>query len=112
MTAAERRKMYEDKRRFVAAVANAFADNPGGHSVHNVTYEAWGKPINGGDPANGIIREWVIVHFPGGAISPRPVSCNSNAANFRAIAEMIDGGYYSCLTEYLSLPSDGFVKIC
>ena len=97
MTIEEKLKMYREKKQFIYNIAMAFVKNPKGHSVTDITYEVWHKEL---EQFGHCFVEWVIVHYDGGAISPRRVDGNSNTANFRAIGEMLDNGYYEDLFLY------------
>lgn len=108
MTIEEKLKMYREKKNFVWHVANTFIKNPTGHSVVDVTYEVWHKES---DKFGHIFVEWIIVHYKGGATSPRRVSGNSNTANFRVIGEMLDCGYYEDLPMYKDQRDLGYKKV-
>ena len=97
MTVEERLKMYREKKQFIYNIAAAFVKCPKGHSVRDITYEVWHKES---EQFGHIFVEWIIVHYDGGAISPRRVEGNSNTANFRAIGEMLDSSYYEDLYLY------------
>ena len=45
-------------------------------------------------PGKFYTEEYLIVHYDGGAWAARRANCNSNSANFKEIANLIDGGYY------------------
>lgn len=107
MTIAEKIKMYKEKEAFVYGLAMAFIKVPKGHTVENIIYEVYQKEING----NTCFYEWIIVHFRGGAIAPITVNGNSNLANYRAIGNLIDGGYYNEVPYYLKMEEAGYERV-
>lgn len=107
MSIEEKLKMYREKKNFIWHIANLFVKNPAGHTVLDIVYEVWHKEMNG----NHYFNEWVIVYFKGGAACPRRVGGNSNVANFRAIAELIEGGYYEEQPWYEKQKELGFKKV-
>lgn len=107
MTIEERLKMYREKKNFVYDISMAFIKNPKGHSVDGVVYEVWFQENENGT----YFSEWIIVKYDGGGWAPRIVSGNSNSANFKNIADLIDGGYYAEKTSYESLPLKGYKKL-
>jgi hypothetical protein len=90
MTVEERLKMYREKKNFVFDVSMAFIKNPTGHSVDDIIYEVLFKVDGLGEH----FSEWITICYQGGAKAHRCVSYNSNSANFKNIAEMINGGFY------------------
>ena len=104
MTIAEKIEMFKGKKQFVDAVSKVFEQNPKYHSVTSIKYEVWSKEVCD----HTYFEEWVIVHFEGGAISPRRVSCNSNIANFVVIGQLIDGGYYEEMSDYTEMPEHDY----
>lgn len=46
------------------------------------------------------VKEWLVITYKGGAIAVRNCRGNSNSANFREIALMINGGYYDEVKGY------------
>lgn len=107
MSIEEKLKMYREKKNFIWHIANLFVKNPAGHTVLDIVYEVWHKEMNG----NHYFNEWVIVYFKGGATCPRRVGGNSNVANFKAIAELIEGGYYEEQPWYEKQKELGFKKV-
>lgn len=107
MTIEEKLRMYREKKNFIYDISFAFIKNPKGHSVEEITYELLHKKVEDNDYFN----EWIIVHFEGGAKSYRYVNCNSNLANFRAIGEIADGGYYGEQGAYERQLANGFKKV-
>ena len=87
----ERLRMYREKKNFIFGLAKAFSQYPKSHSVQDITYEVWHKYHK---QFGHQFTEWVIVHYDGGAKSYLRVTGNSNTANFRAIGEVLDHGYY------------------
>lgn len=104
MTIDEKIEMYKGKKEFVDALSNVFRQNPKYHSVATIEYGACAKDVAG----NTYFEEWVVVHFVGGGMSPRRVTGNSNIANFRAIGQLIDGGYYDELGDYVEMLDRGW----
>lgn len=96
-------EMYKEKKNFVDTVSKAFEDLRN-TNVEKITYEIFTKDFNG-EP---YFREYVVVHFKGGAISTRTCTGNSNSANYRTIGNLIDGGYYSEVEDYKSMEDCGF----
>lgn len=109
MTIEEKLKMYRDKKNFIWHIANTFIKNPAGHSVLNVTYEIWHKE----DARFGHqFKEWVIVHYKGGAHSFLRASGNSNIANFQIISDVLDHGNYEATIEYNTYQiAEGYKKV-
>lgn len=107
MTIEQKLKMYRDKKAFIAGISAVFQNNPAGHSVTAVEYELFHKEVDG----NHYFNEWAIVRFDGGGWSPCRISGNSNTANFRAIGEMIDGGYYEEKQWYEKQFEVGFKRV-
>ena len=103
----EKIEMFKTKKQLVDSESEAFKTNPSCSSLTEIIYEVFTKEFNG----NPIFYEWIIVHFNGGAISARNVNGNSHTANFREIAKLIDGGYYTENNDYLDFPNIGFTKV-
>ena len=104
MTIAEKIEMYKGKKQFVDSISKVFEQNPKYHSVTSIQYEVWSKEV----ADHTYFEEWIIVHFDGGAMSPRRASGNSNIANFKSISYLIDGGYYDEVSDYVELSSRGY----
>lgn len=114
MIVEERLKMYREKKNFVYDVSRAFIKNPTGHSVDGIIYKVLFREV---DDITISFSEWLTVQYKGGAEAHRCVSWNSNSANFRNIAEMIDGGCYEQNPDYERLLKNGWkeldlTKIC
>lgn len=76
-------------------------------SIERVEYEAWIKVLENGSID---LREYIIMHYKGGGISPRNANINSLSANFREIGNLLDGGYYKEVDDYKSLEENGYTK--
>lgn len=48
-------------------------------------------------------REYIVVHFVGGAISVRNVTYNSLPANIVELGKLLNGGYYDEVEDYIKL---------
>lgn len=48
-------------------------------------------------------REYIVVHFVGGAISVRNVTYNSLPANIVELGKLLNGGYYAEVENYIEL---------
>ena len=107
MTVAEKLKMYREKRQFIYEVSRTFIKVPSGHSVDGVIYEVFFKETEYGIET----LECITVQYKGGAEAHKRVCCNSNSANFRVIADMIDGGCYGENPTYWVLPDMGWKKL-
>jgi hypothetical protein len=107
MTIEERLKMYREKRQFIYDVSMAFIKNPKGHTVDGIVYEV--LFTEAADTPR--FAEWITVQYCDGAEAHRCASCNSNSANFRSIAEMIEGGYYGENAYYQDLLNRGWRKL-
>ncbi len=107
MTIEERLKMYREKRQFVYELAMTFIKVPKGHSVADINYEVFFKE----DEYCTDITEWITITYFGGGRAHRVVSGNSNSANFRVVADMIEGGCYEQNPTYESLADRGFKKL-
>ena len=108
MTIAEKMEMYRCKKQFIENLNEVFQMEPKCGSVEGVTYEVHTKSY---DEDRTDFREWIIVHYVGGGKSPRIASGNSNAANFRVIGSMVDGGYYEDVSMYKTQESFGYEKV-
>lgn len=108
MTIQEKKEMYQGKKQFIENVNEVFQIEPGCSSVVGVTYEVYFKDF-GNDHHE--FREWIIVHYVGGGKCPKIVSGNSNAANFRAIGSLLDGGYYDSVRMYEDQIENGFERV-
>lgn len=109
MTIEERIEMYKRKKVFIDSISKALEDEDCNISVVKVDYEVYSKQHPNCD--NNYYSEFIVVTFFGGAKSVINVSGNSNYANFRAIGELIDGGYYDQVRYWEELPNNGFIKI-
>ncbi len=107
MTIEEKLKMYREKRQFIYDVSMAFIKNPKGHTIEGVLYEVFFRETDRGTN----FAEWLTVQYNGGAEAHRGISGNSNSANFRTIAGMIDGGCYEYNNWYDELPQEGWKKL-
>ena len=108
MTVEEKHEMYLEKKKFIENLNEVFQMEPRCPSVEGVNYELYTK-----DYGEGRIdeREWVIVHFTGGGICAKLVSCNSNIANFKVIGGLLVGGYYAENFTYQKQIDDGYSKV-
>lgn len=104
MTFEEKIVMYKEKEQFVKDVGKVFENNPKYHSVATIEYGACSKDVAG----HTYFEEWIIVHFVGGGMCPRRVTGNSNIANFRVIGQLIDGGYYDEMADYVEMLDRGY----
>ena len=107
MTTEERLEMYREKKRFIQDTSLAFTKNPSGHTVDDIVYEV----LFNEDKFGQYFSEWLIVKYQGGAEARRSISCNSNYANFRAIADVIEGGHYGQNPDYERLLDIGWKKL-
>ena len=104
MTVEEKIKMYTEKKIFIDALDAVFKMKPTGSLIEQIRYEVYQKEI-GGDLK---FKEWLILHFEGGAMLAAQVTGNSNIANLRAISTYLDGGYYEEVRMYNFLPDLGW----
>ena len=107
MTIEEKLKMYREKKQFVFEMTRPFVKISTGHSVDSIIYEVFFRE----DEICTDIVEWITVRYKGGAEMHRVVTCNSNAANFRAVADMLEGGCYEQNFMYESLADRGYKKL-
>lgn len=107
MTIEERLKMYREKRQFLYDVSVAFIKNPKGHTVDGIVYEVF---YNEDEPGQRF-AEWLTVQYFGGAEAHRCIYGNSNSANFRAVADMVDGGCYDENRFYETMHERGWKKL-
>jgi hypothetical protein len=107
MTIEEKLRMYREKRQFVYELSMTFIKVPKGHSVADVTYEVFFREAEWGTE----IAEWLTITYDGGAQAHRVVTGNSNSANFKVVADMIDGGCYEQNPTYDSLADRGLKKL-
>lgn len=108
MTITEKIEMYKGKRDFIKNISKAFEAKPSKTSVTSVDYEVYRRKVTINNEERDHFVEYIVVHFFGGGLSAKFVSGNSNSANFRAIGELIDGGYYDEVREYETLEDRGF----
>lgn len=108
MTITEKIEMYTNKKHFVDGISKVFEtlSNTGG--VKKISYELYEKDV---DETTAYFYEYIVVHFEGGAKSPINANGNSNAANFRAISRLIDGGYYDEVKYYEDMEASGFERV-
>ena len=104
MTIAEKLNMYRDKKKFMDGLNSLFKDNPKGLTVTNMSYEVYQIDIN----CEPKFYEWLVMEFEGGTKMARSISGNSNLGNFRAVGDMIYGGYYDEMPNYEDLEKDGY----
>jgi hypothetical protein len=104
MTVEEKIEMYSEKKVFIGTLDTVFKMKPAGSSVEGISYEVYKKEIDD----TPVFREWLVIHFDGGAIIPVQVTGNSNLANFRVIATYLIGGYYDEVQMYKRLPELGW----
>ena len=107
MTIEEKLKIYREKRQFIYEVSRAFVKVPGGHSVEDVLYEVFFKEYA---HCTDVV-EWITVQYKGGGKAHRRVDYNSNSANFKTVAAMIEGGYYEENLVYQSMDKVGYRKL-
>lgn len=108
MTVEERLKMYREKRQFIYDVSMVFIKNPKGHTVDGIIYEVLFKDEH---DLGQHFYEWLTVQYHGGAEAHCCVIGNSNSANFRVIANMIEGGCYGENAYYRDLLDRGWRKL-
>lgn len=107
MTIEEKLKMYREKRQFIYDVSMAFIKNPKGHTVDGIVYEVLFKE----DDLGQHFSEWLTIQYYGGAEAHRNIFGNSNSANFRTIADMVNGGCYGENFHYDDLIKKGWKKL-
>jgi hypothetical protein len=100
MTFEEKLEMFKEKRTFVKNISKAFEHGVKGSTVDSIDYVVFKKDRPNGDC---YYSEYVVVTFRGGAQSAKTVSGNSNTANLRAIASIVDGGYYEEMQTFNAL---------
>lgn len=109
MTIDEKLKMYREKSGFIADIDKVFTRNSKGHSIAGISYEVWHKEH---EQFGHEFLEWIIVSYDGGAKSYIRATGNSNTANFRAIGEVLDHGYYLDVDTYRERQVElGFKKV-
>lgn len=96
LTMDQRLEMYRGKKFFINNISKVF-ELDSKSNVEKVGYEVYSKAAPDGDIW---YTEFAVVTFVGGGKSVRNISGNSNNANFREIAKLIDGGYYDELEFY------------
>ena len=108
LTMDQRLEMYRGKKFFINNISKVF-ELDSKSNVEKVEYEVYSKAA----PDGGIwYTEFAVVTFVGGGKSVRVISGNSNNANFREIAKLIDGGYYDELEFYKRAKESGtFVEV-
>jgi hypothetical protein len=90
MTFEEKVAMWSEKKRFIEALDKVFQMKPAGSLIEKIEYEVYQKEI--GDTMR--FKEWLVLHFEGGAMLATQSTGCSNIANLRTIASYLDGGYY------------------
>ena len=96
MTFEEKVAMWSEKKRFIEALDKVFQTKPAGSLIEKIEYEVYQKEI--GDAMR--FKEWLILHFEGGAMLATQSTGCSNIANLRTIASYLDGGYYEEVRMY------------
>lgn len=104
MTIEEKIKMYSEKKIFIDALDTVFKMKPTGSLIEQIKYEVYQKELNG----EMKFKEWLVLHFEGGAMLAAQVTGNSNIANLRAISTYLDGGYYEEVRMYNFLSDLGW----
>ena len=104
MTFEEKIAMWSEKKAFIDALDKVFQMKPAGSLIEKISYEVYQKEI--GDTMR--FKEWLILHFEGGAMLVTQVTGNSNIANLRAISTYLDGGYYEEVRMYKALSEMGW----
>lgn len=104
MTLEERINMYSEKKAFIDALDAVFKMKPKGSLIEKISYEVYQKEIG----SEMRFKEWLVLHFEGGAMLAAQVTGNSNIANLRAISTYLDGGYYEEVRMYNFLPDLGW----
>ena len=85
---------YYVKYRFIQNIGRNIREvNPG---VEKCEFKLFARIYEG----KLVYQEYLVITFRGGAISCRNININSNMANLREIARMVDGGYYDEVKEY------------
>lgn len=105
MTVEERIKMYKSKKAFIDNLSRAFELSS--TTVMKVSYEVYQKDFNG----QTFYEELIIVTYYGGSIAVKRVNGNSDSANLRSLAALVDGGYYDEVRYYEELTEYGFTKV-
>lgn len=111
LTMDQRMHMYGGKKRFIDHISKVFEDEYLMSNVARVDYEVYER-VSKMDGESHYYTEFAVVTFVGGGISVRNISGNSNNANFREIAKLIDGGYYDEIEYYNRVKESGtFVEV-
>ena len=111
MTIKEKLEMYAGKKAFIDNISKAFEKNLSKSSVTSIEYEVYHKKVTVDNEERDYYIEYVIVNFVGGGKCVRLVNGNSNTANFRAIGDMLDGGYYDEIPIYNTLSEKGYTYV-
>ena len=106
MTISQMIQMYKIKKAFIDKLSEALEIST--TTVKSVDYEVYQKEL---DQDTTYFEELIIVTFVGGAISVSSANGNSDSANFKEIARLIDGGYYDEVRFYENLLNEGYVKV-
>lgn len=106
MTVEEKLKMYREKKSFVASIAKVFKEHPKGHSISDIRYELWAYS------STGVLyfNEFALVEEVGGHTTAVVINANSNAANFCAIASLVNRGADNT-TYYNTQKESGYKKV-
>ena len=86
MTFEEKVAMWSEKKRFIEALDKVFQMKPAGSLIEKIEYEVYQKEI--GDTMR--FKEWLVLHFEGGALLATQVTGNSNIANTMDIMRLQD----------------------
>jgi hypothetical protein len=106
MTNTQRIDMYKRKKTFINNISRAFELSES--TVMSVGYEVYRKEIS---PDDTYFMEYLVITFVGGAKIVRIANGNSDAANFREIGKLIDGGYYDEVDFYETILENGYTKV-
>ena len=111
MNTQERIEMYTEKKQFIENLNEVFAIAPGCPSVEGISYEVYQKDLTGTFEGITDYREWVIVHYTGGGKAMQITTGNNNAANFRTVGSMLQGGHYDQVQFYEDQLEAGYSKV-
>lgn len=91
---ARRMAELEDKKKFVEDISNVFTHYKRYVTVEKIEYSVFGYA--------GRIEEYVVITYIGGGVAVANSEGNSISAIYRAIGNLLRGGYYDEVPNYKS----------
>ena len=88
----------KEKKEFIESLNSSFINNKHYTAVESIDYEVYED--------GSYYKEYLIIHYNGGAITARNCTGNSAAAVFQEIARYLNSGYYDEILTYNTYKSN------